>query len=52
MTHKGVVFLRGGSATWHQDEEENPRSLEALRVVSMAHTMKLRVRAMLKVPRA
>ena len=53
MTHKGVVFLRGGCAAWHQDEEEkDPRSLEALRVVRMARTMKLCVRAMLKVPRA
>ena len=53
MTHKGVVLLRGGSAAWHQDEEEkDPRGLEALLVVRMAHTMKLSLRAMLKVPRA
>ena len=53
MTHKGVVFLRGGSAAWHQDEEKkDPRSLEALRVVRMARRIKLSVRAMLKLPRA
>ena len=53
MTNKGVVLLRGGSAAWHQDEEKkNVRSLEALRVVRMACTMKLNVKAMLKVPRA
>ena len=53
MTQKGLGFLRGGSAAWHQDEEaKDPRNLEALRVVSMARTMKLSVRAMLKGPRA
>ena len=53
MTHKGVVFLRGGSAAWHEDQEEkDPKTLEALRVLTMARTMKLSVRSMLKVPRA
>ena len=53
MTHKGVVFLRGGSAAWHEDQEEkDPKTLEALRVLAMARAMKLSVRSMLKVPRA
>ena len=38
MTHKGVVFLRGGSAAWHEDQEEkDPKTLEALRVNSGNH---------------